>query len=205
MTISTVPRTAIKVGLLGLRLPLSVLERVTNNSDAAAWPPAVAFESFEATAKKVLGSLIRDDELVREGKLQRAKIEELAEAEHLEAKAQQKRQEADAELEQRRKSAQQARSRAAGQARHRKAAAEKEKVEKERQIREETRKREEAAAQAAELRDKAVTAQERAADRIRITEDSAALAARSNALDAAKAVQNLEADLEAKKAERKAN
>ena len=85
--INTLPRTLIKTYLQGLRLPLTTLEWVTNKSDAKDWPPAIAFEAFEGGAKRFLGSLIGDDELVHEGMLQRTKVDELARAERLEAMA----------------------------------------------------------------------------------------------------------------------
>jgi len=195
--------TIVNTTIQGIRLPLTAVERVTNNSATASWPPAVAFDSFEAEVKKVLGSLLRDDELVREGRLLQAKVQELAEAERLEAKAEQKRQAADAQLEQRQETAKQARQRAERQAAQREQQLQKEKAEKERRVREEARRREEAAQRTAQVREKVVTAQEREAERTRLAEESAALAKRSQALNATKKAQKLDDVLEMKKAQRK--
>ena len=205
MPITTLPRTIIKTYLSGLRLPLNAIERMTNNADTENWPPAVAFETFEAEAKKVLGSLIRDDELVREGTLQRAKVNELAEAERLELVAEQKRHAADATLEQRRGAAEEARARVQREAAQREQRLNREKAERERVAREQARQREAAAAATAQQREKAVTAQERDAARTRIAEESAALAKRADALAAAKKAQVLETVLDAKKAVRKSS
>ena len=195
--------TIVNTTLQGLRLPLTAVEQVTNKSGSKSWPPAVAYESFEAEAKKVLGSLLRDDELVREGRLLQAKVRELAEAERLETKAEQKRIEADAKLEQRQESAEAARQRVEKQTAQREQQLQKEKAERERKVREEARRREESAAKAAQARDKVVTAQERQAERTRLAEESAALAKRSEALAATKRAQTLDTVLEAKKAQRK--
>jgi hypothetical protein len=188
-----------------LRVPLTVIERLTHHTDAAGWPPAVAYEAFESQAKTIVGSLIRDDELVREGRLQRAKVDKLAEAERLETTAERKRQEADARLEAREVEAEQTRLRAEQKAEERERQVEQEKAVKEQRIREETRQREQAAARTAAHREKVVTDQERAAARTRIKEESAALAKRGQALGAAKKAQAVDNALEAKKAHRKSS
>ena len=195
--------TIVNTTLQGLRLPLTAVEQIANKSGSKSWPPSVAYDSFEAEAKKVLGSLLRDDELVREGRLIEAKVRELADAERLEVKAEQKRMEADAQLEQRQAAAEATRQRVEKQTAQREQQLEQEKAERERKVREDTRRREEAAAKVAEVREKAVTAQERAAERTRLTEESAALAKRSEALAATKRAQNLDEALETKKAQRK--
>jgi hypothetical protein len=204
-TITTnLPRTIIKVSLQGLRLPLTALEIVTNKSDAPDWPPAVAYDSFEAELKKVLGSLTRDDDLVREGVLQRAKVHELAEAERLQAQAEQGRREADAKLEQRKDSAERAQASIEQQAREREQQLSREKADKERKLSDEVTERKHEAAESAQLREKLVTAKEREAERTRIEEEAAALDRRSEALNASKKAMGLDDALEAKKAQRKA-
>jgi colicin import membrane protein len=201
-TITAVPRTLINAWLQGLRLPLTVVERVTDHA-GANWPPALAYESFEGEAKKVLGAIIRDEELVRQGTLQQAKISELAEAERLGVKAEQARQEADAKLDARRQAAEQARARVEQQAKARQQQLQREKASKQRKVREEAARREAATARSSERRAKLVTAQERQAERTRIAEEQAALAKRSEALDTSRKAQRLDAALAAKKAQRK--
>jgi hypothetical protein len=203
-SISTLPSTIIKAGLQGLRLPLTAIEFATHNGETAAWPPSLAYESFEAGAKQVLGSLVRDEALVREGRLQRAKINELVEAEHLEVEAEQKRQLADAQVEEHRQAADNARERAEEQAEQRTRQVAQQKAEKERSVQEDAARREQAAAKSAAQRDKVVTAEERRAARTRITEESAALSKRSEALAAQRNAASLDDALEAKKAQRKA-
>ena len=201
--ITILPRTLVRTYLHGLRLPLTTLEHMTSKSDSTGWPPSVAFELFEASVKRLLGALIRDNNLVREGALQRARIDELARAKHLEVTAEQRRREADATLDARRQSTERARANVDHQAEQREQAIEHSKADREREAEDDARRRQEAAAQSAERRDKAATARERAATRTRIAEETAALAKRSEALGAAKKVQRLDSALEAKKTVRK--
>lgn len=205
MPITAIPRTVIKAGLQGLRIPLTAVERVSGNTDTVAWPPAVAFETFESGAKQVLGALIRDESLVHEGQLQRAKLGELVESERLHLKAEQKRLEADARLEDRLETAEQTRERVERQAQEREQELAREKAEKERRVFEQAQQRQRVAEEADVARQKAVVAQERSAKKTRIAEESAALEARSDALGAARAAEVVDHALEAKKAKRKSS
>jgi hypothetical protein len=206
MSITTLQRSInrrlIDTNLQVLRLPLTAVERITNKTEVSDWPPAVAFESFEATAKKVLGSILRDDELVEQGRLLEAKVSELAEAERLETKADMQREAAAAELQQKQEAATRAREAAERKAEEREAALDREKAAKKRQVTETARKREAAVDKADELRDRVITAQERAAKRTRIVAESAALEDKSEALGAAKKAEVLDRTLQAKKAQR---
>jgi Fe2+ transport system protein B len=183
---------------------LTALERASNRTGATAWPPTLAFDAFEAGAKKVLGSFLRDEELVREGRLLQAKVSELGESERLKAAADQKRQAADAQLEQRQQSAEEVRERARREAEQAEQRIQREKAQEERAVSEDAARRRQEAAKLAEARDKVVTAQEREAERTRIAEESAVLGERRQALTATKKAQELDDALEVKKAERKA-
>lgn len=99
MELSTIPRNMVRIYLQGLRLPLSSLEAFTGHRDDQAWPPALAFEGFEAGAKLVVGSVLRDAQLVDEARIQQAKLDELRRACALEVKADQTRAAADAQAE----------------------------------------------------------------------------------------------------------
>jgi len=199
----SINRTIINASFQGLRLPLTAVERVTHNSEEPAWPPAVAFESFEAGAKKVLGSILRDDDLVEQGRLLQAKVSELAEAERLETKAEITRQAAAAELAERQEAAQRQREEAEARAEERETALARETVAKKDKAAEEARKRQAAAAKAEELRERVLTTQERAAKRTRISAEAIVLDQKSEALAAAKKAEVIDAALEAKKAQRK--
>jgi hypothetical protein len=88
MHIQHFPGTVVRTGLGVVRLPLTAVEVIAgHNQDGTAWPPSLAFESFEAAAKQVAGSLLRDDTLVQEGRLAQAKVAQLRKATELEAVA----------------------------------------------------------------------------------------------------------------------
>jgi hypothetical protein len=71
-----------------IRLPLSLAERVARQQDNASWPPALAFETFEAKFERVAGSLLRDDTLAPAGERRGTKVLKLKEARTLKAAAQ---------------------------------------------------------------------------------------------------------------------
>ena len=101
MPIQTLPRTAVRASLTLTRLPLSAAELVLAGG-REDWPPRLAFDGFEATVKRVVGGLLRDDVLVREGDLEATKVDRLRDATELETLAEQQRAKADSELQDRR-------------------------------------------------------------------------------------------------------
>lgn len=199
----TINRTILTASLQGLRLPLTVVERVAHKDGDQPWPPALAFEAFEAEAKKLAGSLLRDEELVQQGRLQRAKVRELADAERLEAKAEAEREAAEARLEEKRAEAERQRQQAEAKAAEREAAVKREKAAKKRQVEKAVEEREEALAKTEELRERVLTAQERAAKRTRLAAEAEALDDKAEALGAARTAEVLEGALEAKRSQRK--
>ena len=98
MHLNTIPRTAVRVTLLGLRLPICGVEVLPGQTRNASLPPAITFGGFEAEVKQVVGSMLRDGELVEEGRVQQAKVTELRRAVELEVQADQKRAAGDREL-----------------------------------------------------------------------------------------------------------
>src|SRR3954453_6359435 len=91
--ITTIPRTTLRAWLAAGRVPLGVAERLFGRG-AEDWPPTLAYEGFEAGGKQlgagvkqVVGSVLRDEDLVREGDLERAKVDRLRKAATLEAEA----------------------------------------------------------------------------------------------------------------------
>lgn len=197
-----IPNAILNVGLRGLRLPLTTLEIITHNTNSN-WAPALLFESFEAEAKKIVGSVLRQDDLVREGRFQKAKVGDLTEAEELEARAEVKRREADEVMLARKQSAEEARLRAESQAAQRERQVEREAEAKKRALSDRARRQKQGAADGARRRGNAVAAQERRAERTSVTEELAASTRRTRAVGAAKKAKNLETALETKKAQRR--
>jgi hypothetical protein len=101
MITRTLPRTTLRAWLAAGRIPVTVAERLFGGG-AEDWPPTLAFEGFEAGVKQVVGSVLRDEDLVREGDLERAKVERLRQAATLEAEADQRQAVADEALDERR-------------------------------------------------------------------------------------------------------
>jgi hypothetical protein len=93
--IHTAPRSLVSGYLRATRLPITALERIAKQQDNDRWPPAVAYESFEATVETVVGSWLHDDVLVNKGQVRRAKVARLRKATSLVSLAAQEQTEAD--------------------------------------------------------------------------------------------------------------
>ena len=204
MQLNTIPRTAVKATLLGLRLPICGAEVLTGQKENASWPPAMAFEGFEAGVKQVVGSILRDEELVDEGRIQQAKLIELRRAVELEVRADQKRAAGDRELRERQARAKDERSKAEQDALRREQVIERDQRAAKQRVARELGKKAAAIEATAQQRGKRVTAAEREASLTRVDQESAALKQQRRALQATKAAGNVSDALERKKAQRQA-
>lgn len=205
MSMQQIPRTVVRTWLRAARLPVSVAERVVQRDGSSrTFAPAVAFDTVDADVRQLVGTLLRDDELVQEGRLRQAKVAQLRDAAQLEAEAERRRIEADAEFERRREADEQQRERVRQQAEQREAEAERLRIERERKAAAKAAKEAEAARQAKAAADKAVAKQERAARATRITAEQRALAEEREAVEAAGKVVELDQELRETKAARAA-
>ena len=202
-TIQTIPRTIVRSYLQAARLPLTAAETLFGKSETEDWGPTLAFESVEATVLQTVGSFLRDDELVTQGRLAEARITQLRRATELEARAEAKRTEADAEFRDRLETDQQRRERIAREADQREAALDQEKARKQQQAEAKARKQAEAARKVEAAQHKAVAKQERAARATRVAAEQEALAEEKRALQAEETVLDLDAALRTTKAARK--
>jgi len=202
--LNTIPRTAVRATLQGLRLPICGVEVLTGQSGNASWPPAMAFEGFEAGVKQVVGSILRDEELVDEGRIQQAKVTELRRAAELEVRADQKRAAGDRELRDRQAQAEEERSKAEQDALRREQAIERDKRAAEQRVARELDEKAAAIEVTAQRRDKRVTAAEREASLTRVDRESTALKQQRRAVQATKAAGDASVALERKKAARQA-
>lgn len=98
MQIQAVPRQSVRLVLGSVRLPLTMVEHLAGHADDDAWPPSLAFDALGANVKQVIGSLVRDDVLVDEGRFEGARIAELREAARLEQEAHLRERQADERL-----------------------------------------------------------------------------------------------------------
>lgn len=204
MNVQAVPRTLINSYLSAVRLPVAVAAKVSGQEDNERWPPALAFESFEATVQTVLGSLLRDDDLVRAGRLERAKVGELREAADLETKAEVTREAAREQLSEERERAASKRRTAEQRARAREQKAEREGQQRKAKVKRAAAGKVAAAQRAEAAQEKAVDRRERAATRQALTKEKAALRAEKQALSAAETTDEIGDAIERSKERRTA-
>ncbi len=201
--LQTIPRTVVRSYLQAARLPLTAAESVLKKTDQKDWAPTLAFDAAEATVLQFVGSLLKDDDLVTQGKLAEARVSQLRKAAELEATAEAKRAEANADYGQRVDADEARKRQIAEQANQREAALAQEKARKQREADERARKQTEAAHKIEVAQKKVVTKQERAAKTTRINAEQAALADERRALVAEETVLDLDAALRSTKAARK--
>jgi hypothetical protein len=206
MNINQIRRRWLTLWLQTVRLPLTLTEAVVRPSNAhGTWPPAAAFDTFEAAVKEMVGRVTSDDALVEAASLQRAELTQRRRAVALrsdsESIAAEARRDADDEkalLERRReKSAQ--RSRDA----KRRAAVDRENAQ--RLVEEQTEKKRAASATAAATRATAVSKAATKANADRLRKDAQALRATKRAVAAQSKTLDLDKAVRAKRTARRAS
>lgn len=203
MNLQALPRTIITGYLGAARLPLSMAARVRGQHGNEKWPPALAFEGFEGGVQAVLGSLLRDDTLVAEGRLRQAKVAQLRKAERLETLADAERARAQEEFADRREQAERDRVTAAQRAQQREQQVEREAEQRKRQADERAAKKKTAARQTRAAADKVIERRERALTADALDAEADALKTTQQALDAAETVDVIDSTIEGTKADRK--
>lgn len=180
-TLTTLPKAAVSSYLRLLRFPVDAAGKLTRHDDT--WPPALAFDRFEAQVLGLLGSMLHDDDLVLEAKRQQVRVDQLRRAVTLEATAAERRAAADDELDERRtgakeqvKEAQQRKERAAARLDETKTAAQ-------RKARQDATAKEEKARKAAEARKNRLKSRQRDAETKRLAAERNALVERHGALE----------------------
>jgi soluble cytochrome b562 len=203
--LKTIPRTVVRTTLDSMRLPLSTVERIAGQASNDAWPPALLFEDFQSNALQFVGGFLRDDELVEQGRLQAAKVNELRRAAELETQAEVTRQEANAKLERDRAAAERARERAEQQGREREVETSRDIQRAKTELAKEAREAENQVDAMAERRANEVAAKERRARLAAADAEAKALAKQQVAITATEHVANVGEKFEAKKRQRKSN
>jgi hypothetical protein len=206
MQLQQIPRTIVCTWLRTARLPLDAVEAVVRRGEHdVEWPPAIAFDSFEATVKQLAGSIFHDDELAQDGRIAQARVAQLRKAVELDVVAEQRKTQADVEFEQRRHADEQHRQQVQKQADQREAALERERAEKKRRAGEEDARKRNQAAQLEKAEEKKVEREDRAARATRISAERDALQQKRKAVAAKSRVTDLDEKLEDTKAARKSN
>ena len=200
--LQTIQRTAVRSWLSAVRLPLSAAEIVVGKQ-GSNWPPAVAFEGFEAGVKRSIGNLVKDDQLVQEGTLEQGKVDQLRRATELEATAERRREEAEARFEDKKETVQERDRRLEREQQQREAKLAKDEAARKRKVEETARQKEETARKADQARKKAVAAQERQARATRLSAESEALEHEKQAVVAKGEVLDVDRALNATRTVRK--
>jgi hypothetical protein len=199
-----VPRTVVRTSLNAARLPLRAVQAVAHRGDSdTEWPPVLAFESFESQLKQLTGAVLRDEELVQEGRLIQAKVGQLRKAAELETIAERREATAAAKFAATREAAEQRDRRIEQAATRRERELEREADVEVSRIEHEARRHREEAARAELAERKAVAREERAAASVRVTKERESLQKERAAAAAKHRVVETDARIRTTKANRK--
>jgi hypothetical protein len=204
MELQTIPRAYVTVALRTARLPLIALERVAHRETDDTWPPGLAFDDFESRVKLVVGSVLRDDVLVHQGRLEQARVGELRDAIQLETVAEQTRAEAEQTYKARTEASEHKRQEAVRRARQREAGVERQRREAAAKADAEARRREQQAQQIEQERKRVIAKKARASKANAIAKEKAALTTAKSATVAKADALATEKKLRAAKAARAA-
>jgi len=203
INVRTLPRTVVKTYLSAARLPLNAVAKANGQTHNEQWPPALAFEGFEASVETVLGSLLRDDTLIEAGRLRQAKVAQLRKAAQLEAVADTTRQQARAEFGERRDEAHAKRTQAEQRAAQREQQIEREAAQRKSEVDRTAAKKKAAAREVKAAQEQVIDRRERVATAQALTSEEQALEAQQEALDAAETVEVIDETIDGNKAARK--
>jgi len=203
MNVQMLPRTLVHTYLSVARMPLSAVAKARGQQDNEQWPPALAFEGFEAGVETVLGSLLRDEELVEAGRLRQAKVAQLRKAAYLETVADTKRERADQEFAQRREQAEKKRLDAKRRAEQREQQVEQQAQQRKVAADRAAAKKKTAARKTAAAQEEVIERRERATTVQSLDREAQALKVQQEALDAAKTADVIEESIEGTKEARR--
>jgi hypothetical protein len=202
MSTLNLPRTVVTTYLTVARLPLSAVAKLSGQQGNEQWPPALAFEGFEASVETVVGSLLRDGDLVESGRLRQAKVAQLRKAASLEAIADTTREQAREEFAQRRAAAESTKQQARERAQQREQQVERQAEQRKAQAESKAAKKKAAARQVKAAQEKTIERRERVAEQQALATEAEALKAQKEALDAAETVDVIDDTIEGSKAAR---
>lgn len=205
MNVSAFPRTIVSTYLSAAKLPLNAVAKARGQQDNEQWPPALAFEGFEAGVETVLGSLLRDEQLVETGRLRQAKVAQLRKAAYLETVAETKREQADQQFAQRRDQAEQKRQAAEQRAQQREQQVERQAQQRKAAVDQAAARKKTAARKTAAAQEEVIERRERAGTLQSLDQEAKALKVQQDALDAAKTADVIDDSIEGTKEARKSS
>jgi hypothetical protein len=202
MKLDELPRKAVLGYLEAARLPLTAAERALGKTKGT-WGPTIAVDRFQAKVKDVAGSVLKDDTLRADAKLQHAALDERLKAVEGKAEAERLRRQADEQLRRDQRAVQEAKREVVQRDQQREAAIEQTIDAKERAVTEKTVAKKTAARKVASAQDKALQQRETAVQREVLTKESKALNDQRAATEAKAEVLELEDKLNEVKSARK--
>ena len=156
MDLMKLPRAAIEAQLRLLRMPITVFEAVTRRDEGGSMADETRdnfVDEAVGRGKLLLGTLLRNDDLVSQGRLQQAKARERSEAQAAEAVAERREKQATEEFARRQGEAARRKVAVAREESVRKSEIERERAEAQRRVDEEARRRKSTVQAAEEARD----------------------------------------------------
>ena len=184
------------------RLPLTAAERALGRTQGT-WAPTLAADRLQAKVKRFAGSLLKDETLQSDAKLQLTAIDERTRAASMEAEAEQIRRQADERLAQEQRAAQEAKREVAKRDELREQAVDAQVAAKERKVTQKAVAKKTTARKVASAQEQALEQRETAAKREQLAEESKALNDERAATEAKAEVLDLEDKLNEAKAARK--
>ncbi|HVA74616.1 MAG TPA: hypothetical protein VNF71_08625 [Acidimicrobiales bacterium] len=207
MQIQDIPRAYVRTTLRAIRMPIDLSESIArrNGDDRRPWPPAVVFDAVQGGIKKAIGSLLRDERLVEEGKLNQAAAKEQRQALLLGAVADSRRERAEERFEERSEQVAKARNATHARAGTEKKTAERVAGAKRRSLESKAEKLAEDDARLDAVAQESLARKERASRARQIETERRAIAKERRAVASEAAVADLDAEIEASKQARQSD
>lgn len=204
-TLRGLPGIVVDAYLDAARVPLRLAARASGQADNESWAPLLRLEGVQATVETVVGSTLGDETLLIKGRLRQEKLDQLAKAVALETVAGSERRAAEREFGQRREQAEAQRAAAERRAQQREQQAEQQAEQRERTAAQRAARKKAGARQIKAAQDKAIAAEERDAKLESLQQETEALAATEQALDAAETVEVIDDTLAGTREARQTN
>lgn len=196
---------AVNTWLQAVRLPLTSAEVVLRQRNGGgSWTPAIFFESFEALVRDRAGSILRNDHLLNQARLQRAEIEQRRKVVEKRLEAAQISQEAQGKFEEKTRAAAEAEERIGQQAAERQAQLERERRQTEAHVAQQTAEQKAAVREAEERRQQTVQAKARSVKASQLDSEEKALTEKERALRAKEKALELDEEIKETRSRRKA-
>lgn len=203
-SVRVLPRIVVSLSLKAARLPVATAARLLGQGDNREWPPVVLFDGFEANLREFVGGLLRDEEMVEQGRVERDRVTGLRRAAELDAISDHRREQAQIELQERRERDERRREQVDRQAEEDKQRLERERRSRAEQVEERAREQRREADRARERSAQELAKEERAARRIRIEAEADAVAAEREAAERKAEVLDRDEEIERSKSQRSA-